>query len=388
MSLFVHSVFYIFTCSVRLSVSQLIILVCLVFSFLPFTLAGPCNSKSAINANQNTSSAALAAISDHQSIDQQSGRSMDQCSRSEGLALLNETLQLPSVLSEVIESYLHLNLHPENKEVTDLYIRAMAGDKESQHRLGWKYDLDNSVKIERNDKEAFFWYERAALQKYPLSTYYLGLMYKGGVGVKKDPATALIHMLSAASEEHQCKRHNIREIGELYWHGNSGVTRNRKEACKWFRDAALLGSSASKYFLGHAYLSGSGVEQDGTEALKLFKEVDQTLGCNIPNAKRYIGLMHEKGLGGLTSDHSEAFKFFVTSASNGSFAANVDLAIFFAKGRVVTQDRDKAIYYIKKAKELVADLSSDNASLYLEEIGRIEEKNDAEVLGLIREALK
>ena len=58
-------------------------------------------------------------------------------------------------------------------------------------------------------------------------------------------------------------------LGRIYNKGE-GVTKNYKEAFKWYSLAANQGDASAQYSLGNMYLDGKGVIQDDKEAYKWF----------------------------------------------------------------------------------------------------------------------
>ena len=59
-------------------------------------------------------------------------------------------------------------------------------------------------------------------------------------------------------------------LGVMYYHGQ-GVTKDSKEANKWYRLAAEQGNTKAQTNLGVSYLVGKGVPQDSEAARKWMK---------------------------------------------------------------------------------------------------------------------
>ena len=75
------------------------------------------------------------------------------------------------------------------------------------------------------------------------------------------------------------------DLGSGYCLGE-GVTKDKKEAVKWFRMAAEQGNAKAQCALGVCYYGGDGVTKDYKEALKwLTKAAEQ----GIPEAKGILG---------------------------------------------------------------------------------------------------
>jgi TPR repeat protein len=71
-----------------------------------------------------------------------------------------------------------------DKAVADVQFLAHGGEARAQYDLGVMYDKGQGVP--QSDKEAMYWYGRAAEQGEPRAQYNLGLMYLNGQGVEPD----------------------------------------------------------------------------------------------------------------------------------------------------------------------------------------------------------
>ena len=76
-----------------------------------------------------------------------------------------------------------------------LTVNATSGNPDAQWRLGWIYNHSNI--IERDYKEAFKWYAKAANQGHGPAVVGLAYLYASGNGVKmdKEKAKALIEII-------------------------------------------------------------------------------------------------------------------------------------------------------------------------------------------------
>lgn len=77
---------------------------------------------------------------------------------------------------------------------------AEQGDARAQRSLASMYF--NGLGIEKNSKQAFYWYTKAAKQGDANAQYTLGLMYAEGIGVAKDDKKALFWYTKAAQQGH------------------------------------------------------------------------------------------------------------------------------------------------------------------------------------------
>src|SRR3990172_9429688 len=105
-------------------------------------------------------------------------------------------------------------------DLSDLKAQAQAGDAEVQFTLGDRYE--NGEDKVRDEKQAVYWYTRAAEQGHAVAQHHLGGMYFAGKAVTKD----------------------------------------EKQGVSWYMQAAAQGYAESQSVLGMAYLLGRGVDQN------------------------------------------------------------------------------------------------------------------------------
>ena len=86
----------------------------------------------------------------------------------------------------------------------------------------------------------------------------LGASYYNGLGVTKDPKEAVKWFRKAAEQGYANAQANL---GASYYNG-LGVTKDPKEAVKWYRKAAEQGDATGQYYLGGCYYSGQGVTKN------------------------------------------------------------------------------------------------------------------------------
>lgn len=79
---------------------------------------------------------------------------------------------------------------------------------------------------------------------------------------------APLHTLNPAREE-QADAEALYEMGENYWEGRNGVSKNYVKAVEYYGKASDLGHIEAIYSLGYCYANGTGVEKDVSKAEKL-----------------------------------------------------------------------------------------------------------------------
>lgn len=155
---------------------------------------------------------------------------------------------------------------------------AEQGDAGAQLRLGELYAAGEGVK--QDYVEAAKWFRKAAEQGDAHAQEELGALYAIGKGVKKDYNEALKWYHKAADNRYNegydgyvdySYIEDCEILGDLYAH-----THDYTEAAKWYRKAVDnlkekdYGIVQSQLKLGLCYAFGKGVEQNFSEATKLF----------------------------------------------------------------------------------------------------------------------
>ncbi|MGO9938728.1 MAG: tetratricopeptide repeat protein [Terracidiphilus sp.] len=231
--------------------------------------------------------------------------------------------------------------------------------------------------VPQNEKQAAYWYEKAAEAGDPEAQKEIGYFYQIGLGVPVDPARAVHwYQLSAAGGLLSGKVN----LGVAYVWG-IGVPRNTSLGAQLFREAAEKGSGLGACYLGDMYYLGIGVKQDlaaaehwfeiGTklhEARAAFRlgsllSTNQEHAQNLPKAAEllrksteegYVPAMHALGL--LLVNHPELAKSpneaiaLLDEASNaGNWKSTATLGVLARDGSGVPLDNESAYYHFRVA---------------------------------------
>ena len=168
-----------------------------------------------------------------------------------------------------------------------------------------------------------------------------GWLLDHGKGVPEDNAEAVTSYRKAAQLG---DRVSMRFLGEMCEMGD-GVPQDTVAAAAWYKKAAEKGDSVSSRLLGRLYLEGDGVEQNYAEALSWFRKAE----FDTP-AKRYRGIMHERGLG-VPQDYEIAANLYRAAAVSGDIESMCRLALMYEQGSGVDQDFQEALAWYEKAAE-------------------------------------
>jgi uncharacterized protein len=121
---------------------------------------------------------------------------------------------------------------------------ATAGNSLAQYRLGMMYY--NGQGVPEDEKQALYWWKKAAAQGYVEAMFQLGSAYLFGSNTAKfvpDPdREAAIWYFQAASAGHAEAQYHL---GLLFLAGK-GVFENHQEAARWMKKAAAQGHPEAK----------------------------------------------------------------------------------------------------------------------------------------------
>ena len=138
------------------------------------------------------------------------------------------------------------------KAVANYLIAAEAGDAYSLYSLGWCYEY--GLGVEQSAREAVKWYRKAIEQGSKNAKERLG---------------------------------NAKKLGEDYYYGRNGKSKDREKAVANYLIAAEAGEAYSQYCLGWCYEYGLGVEKSVEEAEKWYRKAAEQ---REKNAKERLGI--------------------------------------------------------------------------------------------------
>lgn len=131
---------------------------------------------------------------------------------------------------------------------------AEQGYAQAQHLLGLLSASGQGMK--RDQKAALEWHRKAAVQGLEEAQMSLGAAYLHGRGVRKDPAVALEWYRKAAQQESALA---FQALGQLHLFG---VTRDKKKAAEYIKEAAELGLVDAQRSIALSYSAGEGMHKD------------------------------------------------------------------------------------------------------------------------------
>jgi hypothetical protein len=129
-----------------------------------------------------------------------------------------------------------------------------------------------------------------------------------------------------------------------------GVSRDYKEAVKWYSQSAEQGDAAGAYGLAVRYMMGQGVSRDYDEAEKWLKAaVDKGHG----DAAYNLGVIYERHAPRLSGppDHVAAAKYLQIAADQGIADGQCMLGTLFADGNGVAKNNVAAYEWMTLAAQ-------------------------------------
>ncbi len=185
-----------------------------------------------------------------------------------------------------------------------LESRANSGDAQACQKLGAYYDKQKEY------RQAFKWYEKAAAAGNPSAWHNLGVMYELGQGVPQNLAQAAFHYRQATTKGNLPSAwHNM---GLLYAEGNLGQIKDSKTAFEFFKKAAEQNFAPAQRAVAHALATGQGVSLNLAQAVKWYL---RAANLNDAEAQYDLGLCLATNRGA-ERDLVEAYKWINLAAVN------------------------------------------------------------------------
>ena len=236
-------------------------------------------------------------------------------------------------------------VNKDKKEAYRWYQKAaLQGDAEAQNRLGLCFFDGEGV--DEDKIEAVGWFRKAAEQDNSNAQYFLGLCYSDGIGVQKDKLEAVRWYRKAAEQEDA----NAQSSLGLYYFEGDGVPMDKKEAVYWFRKASEQDDVVGQYFLGLCYYNGDGIQEDKAESVRWFQKaaVQEDNNGISACAQNFLGLCYFYGEG-VPEDKSEAVRWFQKAANQGDSDAQLNLGDCYYNGDGVKEDKKEAVRFFRMA---------------------------------------
>lgn len=259
------------------------------------------------------------------------------------------------------------NAAPIEPDIPNIQANAERGSVEKEIDLANAYFAGRGVA--RDEKQAAYWYEKAANSGDPGAQLQIGFFYEAGIGVVRDSARATAWFQRAVAGGSVQAKVNL---GVAYIWG-AGVRKDPALGVQFLREAAERGSGPAAYYLADAYYLGVGVEKNlnqakhwievaakrhdphgelGLALLLLQKpdhrDDDRAFKLLRDAAKSgYVAAVHELGLRlvkrpEFVAAPQEALGFLVKASSEGFWKSTVVLGALYRDGKGVSKNPETA----------------------------------------------
>jgi len=232
-------------------------------------------------------------------------------------------------------------------------------ESESAHEAleqGLRYMLDGKYA----DAEPML--ERASNAGSGAAGYYLGRMYRDGLGVKSDDAKALDFAQRGAYRGNPLAE-NL--LGNLVLAGR-GTKQDDEKALGWYLRAADHGNPWAAHNAGFMLESGRGLKSpDVTRAITYYL---RAIDDGVPPAGNALGNLYRNGKG-VAPDVNQAFRWYRWAAERGDANAQVSLGTMYATGQGAPHDDARAFELYRRAAEQNNAMGMNNVG-YFYEFGR------------------
>ena len=140
---------------------------------------------------------------------------------------------------------------------------------------------------QRDYKTALYYLSFFAANGDAKAQYNLGIIYRDGLGVKKDDVQSLTHFVEAAENGHMLGNY---AVGLAFLTGQ-GSDIDAEAAIYYFTEAALLGHAISPVEIGNLYFQGTLIEKDLVSAHFWWSLAHDR---NAPGASKNLGILLTK----------------------------------------------------------------------------------------------
>jgi len=191
--------------------------------------------------------------------------------------------------------------------LSELKVRADAGDADAMHTIGIRYWLGEGAEQEcaplecktafaakdQNYTEAMHWLKLAADKGNDEAMNDIAIMYEKGLGVTRNYDKAMYWRRLAVEKGNNAA---MSGIGSMYV-GGLGVKQDYAEAMRWYRKAADAGNDIVFDFLARGYEHGYGVKANLPIAAYWYaKCANSSLCARVSSAKADLARLRKRGV--------------------------------------------------------------------------------------------
>jgi TPR repeat protein len=214
--------------------------------------------------------------------------------------------------------------------------------------------------LEKNEKKAFEWFQKAANQYNPVGLFQLAKCYQDGIGVSQDKAQAAVYYEKSAS------LHNtdaILSLSDMYIEGD-GIEKNMSKALSLKEELAFGGNTnAQKFVLSNQSVEYTKFNIPSEKVLSLAREnymnktyewakfcYERAIYLGNADAMFEYGKWLYEGIG-ISKDCDKALELLRKVGEDNNIKAQVLLTHIYAENKGVTPDLKQEMYWCMKAAD-------------------------------------
>lgn len=231
---------------------------------------------------------------------------------------------------------------------------ADGGDPAAENELGIRYRLGTDV--DKDPAKAVTWFLKAAKQGYAKAYFNLGAAYYNGDGVSVNDQDACVWFALAADAGDQRGQQAIARTRQEFtrdqttycevltataYLSGERVKQDYSKALEWYQNAADAKDGLACERVAYIYQRGLGVPANPDESLKWLK---RSADLHYVPAIYELGYMYDKGMG-VPQDIAKAKKMYEMAAAGGQVEALLALGGMYEEGRGLKQDRQEALAF-------------------------------------------
>ncbi len=231
-----------------------------------------------------------------------------------------------------------------------LVAKAEAGNAESQYALALQYR--KKVRL----VEAAWWFGKASAQGHLKAQIKLGLMCRGGVGVKRNYGEAMKWFQKAEAQNSAVAQFNVARLYEEGWgvpKDNAAADERFRKAASRIRPLAVQGDVEAQFALGRMLEHGKGFVKNEAEAFDWYQRAAaQGHSMAFTNLGYMLFTGYKRSSGGVKKDYVEALKYFRIAADHGDAMAAFNIGSTYEHGNGVKIDLEEAQqWYLMAAQQ-------------------------------------
>lgn len=170
----------------------------------------------------------------------------------------------------------------------------------------------------------------------------MGLSFSGSLRANESHKN-INSMLTLANKGFTQAQHFV---GETYYTGRGGVTKDKALALYWFERAAAQGQPHSQYFAGLIHYQ----DKQPSSQEKALSYFEQSARSGFAHAQFHLGQMIYQGEH-VQPDYDAAIGWYMLAAEQGLAKAQHNVGLMYYKGLGTDENKGAALYWLTKGCE-------------------------------------